>query len=196
MNIHSWLRRVPMPSKIRLDGKHSVLVGQGKNKWRDVVMVIEERQPSMVEALNADGDIIRSTSLAAEGSTEEPSDILKRQQAAERHRDVELCTIVMEAGDRGARRHAEAFQTAFEQVVALATSVSESNRATSEAFNELIVQHRQLMLQTGASGDGDSDIAKPFIADMLGKALRNNAAAPAPAKPNGKTNGHKPEAES
>ena len=41
MNLRSWLRRVPQPVKVRLDGKKVVRVGEGKNKWRDVLDVIE-----------------------------------------------------------------------------------------------------------------------------------------------------------
>ncbi len=187
MNIHSWLRRVPHPSTIRCDGKKSLLVGQGKNRWRDCINSIEALQPGMIEALDAEGNVIRVCHLNDDG----PADATGLQDGAPvvpaTEKEAELATIariILEATDRGAERHAEAYRLAFEKHTELVSLLAHRLTAVESAWQKTLEDRARDMANAGGSDDQLAELMThlPMLLPHLKKMLGGSA----PAKPNGK----------
>lgn len=178
MNLKSWLRRVPQPVKIRA-GKAILVVGEGKNKWRDCIEQIEHMQPSRLEALDADGNIIRGVDLESEGEGEPGS----RARGKDENTDselVRLARIISEAHDQGAQRMATAFGNAFQEYGALIGTLSQRLTAVEGSWQALLAQRAQ-DVENGASG---TDPLQGMMAQMIaGKMMSVGTEAP---KPNGK----------
>jgi hypothetical protein len=143
VNLSSWVRRVPIPDKLRLDGKHLFKVGNGPKKWREALDYIESVHPSQVECLNAEGEVTRTTKVDF-GETEDESDEKKSKGSS---RDIELANIIMEAGDRGARRHAEAYGVAFTKMTDLVGIIAERLTGIENAWQETL-ENRAAALQS------------------------------------------------
>lgn len=179
VNVGSWLRREPQPAKVRLDGKDVVKVGTNKNRWKDVVDVIEESQPTKIEALNEDGDVLRLTKLdypdggAGAGDAESSK---KKSDLAE------FASLLRQAQKDGI----DALKEAFDKQAELLRLVFDRWTGVEDAWRQTIA----------SNGAPDADAAKGPIEEMIKTAVTahvastmNGAETPAP-KTNGKaTNG-------
>ena len=114
IDLHHWLRRVPVPSKLRLDGKKILIIGSGKSRWRDAVEHVQTMRPALLEAMNDDDHVLRVTEKLA-GTEEEETDEEAAKKFAGQTQLAQLAGILMEVGDRAALRHGEAYSLAFEK---------------------------------------------------------------------------------
>lgn len=184
MNVRSWLRRVPQPAKIRLDGKKVVRVGEGKNKWRDVVDVILTDHPHIVEALDSEGDVIRVTELEADGS--ESSQDARDEQSKGSTELAQIAAIIKESWLEAAKAN----QAQYEGIIAKYTELAQ------------LVVNRNVQLETTvektweekaaeiASGNGDlagimNGPLGVLINAVMGRMLEGKKPEPAEQK-NGK----------
>lgn len=186
--LHSWLRRVPVPMALRLDGKKTVIVGTNpKQRWKETIQTLEQLDPEQIEALDADGHVLRVYTVPSNGVAGEDGKEDGKPRAASTHRDVELANIILEATDRGARRHAEAYSLAFEKLTYLVQILAERLSGLENAWQSTLNARAEELINAGTNGDGDNAV----MGAMLQLALAKKNAAPSTAKTNGKTNGKK-----
>jgi hypothetical protein len=167
ISLHSWLRRPPTPVSLRLDGKKSIIIGDGKTKWKDALDAIEAMSPGLIEALNADGHVLRVTQLEQEN--EAPAGMAPLDPGSSNSRDVEIARLLLEAGDRAAARHEAAYLLGFNKLAELVTSVMQRNSDVEKAWQD---QQRQLV--EAASGNG-GDEAGGMIGQLLQLAVTKKA---------------------
>lgn len=188
MNLKSWLRRVPQPHSLRLDDKKTLRIGEnGKNKWRDVLDAVALEQPSKVEALDADGNVIRVTQLAdPEDKGEEESDAKRPKSEL-----AELGALIGKAYADGAAAHAKAYELAFGENTKLVGLLAERLGGLEKAWQSTLEQ-RAAELGAAAGGDGIDGLMNgpmgPLLQALAMKTLGAGGDAP---KPPVKTNGKK-----
>jgi len=178
MNLKSWLRRQPQPVKIRA-GKAVLVIGEGKNKWRDVIEQIEHMQPPRLEALDADGNIIRGVDLESE--SDEPG---SRARAKDENGDselVRLARVISDAHDQGAQRMASAFGDAFKEYGQLIGVLSQRLTSVEGSWQALLAQRAQ-DFETGAG-----DPVQSAVAQMLAGKMMSIGTGPEKPTPNGKS---------
>jgi len=181
--IHSWLRRKPVPASLRLDGKKTVLIGDGPKRWRDAIAAIEALGPSMIEAQSADGHVLRVTQIEAPDDDDDDDDAEPVTPGpsvadAQRSRDIELASIIMEAGDRGARRHAEAYTLAFARQTELVQMLVDRLGGVENAWQESINQRAEDV----ANAPSNDDPAGSAIGNLVSLAMQAKGNAPSGAK--------------
>lgn len=187
MNLKSWLRRVPQPNSIRLDQKEVVRISEGKNKWRDVLDVIALRQPSTLEALDANGHVIRITELQPDRVDDD--DDKGAAGKGPKSELAELGALIAGAYKSGAEQHAAAFQLAFAENTKLVQVLAERLGGLEKAWQTTLEQRaEELAAHAAASGDGGESLLNgplaPLIQGLLAKQL-GGADKPAVAKTNG-----------
>lgn len=172
MNVRSWLRRVPQPSSLRCDGKKTIQVGQGKNKWRDAVQTLEALQPSLVEALNEDGAVIRVAHLNDDDDQGDAKAPLPSEGQSEQ---AQLAALILEATDRGAQRHADAYALAFGKMTDLVGILANRLQGLEVAWQKTL-EARAADLAAAAPADQ----AEAGIAGLLASVVASQASPPAP----------------
>lgn len=182
--LHSWLRRVPMPHQIRCDAKKLVQVGTGKNRWRDVIISIEALAPSLIEAIDADGNVLRATAVEAEEDDDDKKPQEEEKGDPKEHRDVAIARLVLEATDRGSLRNAEAYKLGFDKLASLVEMLLARTTAL-EGIWQRTLEQRAEQIQKQAAEDGGGDGLEGILKAVLPGIIEHNAAnaanAPAPA---------------
>lgn len=184
MNVRSWLRRIPQPVRVRLDRKKLLNVGEGKNKWRDVVQVIELEQPSTLEALDADGSVIRMTELQdpAEPATTEvgagPVGKLPPEFAVLQA----FGALLLDAYVKGAEQHAKAYELAFAENTKLVTALSQQSRNLQHSLEDQLAQR----LANAEGGDDGALSSLGPLMPMLEALMARQLSAPSKTSSNGK----------
>lgn len=183
MNVRSWLRRVPQPSKIRLDNKKVVRVGEGKNKWRDVVDVILTEHPHIVEALDSDGDVIRVTELEADGSE---SDQDAREPSQKSTELAQLAAIIKESWLEAANANRAQYEGIIAKYTELAQLVVNRN-VQLETTVEKTWEEKAAEI---ASGNGDVAAIMNGPLGVLINAVMGRMLEPKKPEPAAPKNGH------
>lgn len=176
-NVRSWLRRPPHPAKLMADDRE-IAIGEGRNKWRDAENAVLDLGATKLEAINAEGALLRVCLLEQEGAEpdkEDPFADVKLQS-----REAEIAKLILEATDRGAQRHAEAYTVAFEKMASIVQFAME--RASSL---EVAWQHA-LNDRATQSGDDQEGAVAAGLVDMMGRAAGRGAVDAVKEKPNGK----------
>jgi len=172
MNLRRWLRRDPKPASLRADGR-TITVPTSGNVWADLESTITSIGPAKLEAIAADGSLLRAIDLE---STEENAPIADNgQQRAANHSELAaIARMISDAHDAGARRHAQAYEVAFarhtELVAILAQRLSGLETAWQRAMQQL-AQAQADVAMAQASGQDSSDPAGTAIAAMMSTAL-------------------------
>jgi|SRR5215471_8922854 len=189
MNVRSWLRRVPNPTKIRLDRKKEIRIGEGKNKWRDALDVIALEQPSVLEALDNDGTVIRMTELAeGKADGEEPAE--KGPKLPPEFQVLQAFgALLLDAYVKGAEQHARAYELAFGENTKLVTALSQQSRHYQRELDSMLEQRLQQAAE-GAGGEGFADFLNGPLAPLVSTLATKMLQEPKPAS-NGKANGKK-----
>lgn len=186
MNLKSWLRRVPHPSSVRLDRKDVVRINEGKTKWRDVLDVIEQHQPSLLEALDSNGHVLRATEL----QSDRPEDDDKPAEKGPKTELAELGKLIADAYRSGAEQHAAAFQMAFSENTKLVGLLAERLGGLERAWQTTLEQRaEELAARAAEAGDGGESLLSgplgPMIQGLIAKQLVTGDAKPTVAKTNG-----------
>ena len=190
-DLRSWLRRSPQPNRLIVDGKELEL-GANSRKWVEAEASILAMGGQVVQALlgdpanpSAPAKVLRVTnldpSMAAELAALEAADPSKpKALPAASSLATEVAQLVLEAGDRGAMRHAEAYKECFALVTSLATSLLQRNAYLEKAWAEEVDRRAPEPDEEGGLEAG--------IGSMLAQAAAAHVAQPPrPQKPtNGK----------
>jgi hypothetical protein len=165
-DLRSWLKRSPQPSRLTVDGRE-VAVGSGRGRWRDAEETIRELGGQVVQALDAEGRIIRAATLLdddapAETPANEPA---RPAPPVSDNPQIAIAQLVLEATDRGAARHAEAYERAFNSMTRLVELIADRLTNVEAALQEQLDARAEAAEQ---SSGGDSLGAT--VAAMVGQA--------------------------
>jgi hypothetical protein len=164
--LRNWLRRVPTPVALRLDGKQKVLIGSNPHtRWKDVQAVIEQAEPELIEALDPENNVLRVKVITREDDTPDDSQAAAAARMRDENRDVQMANIILEAGDRGARRHGEAYALAFEKMYGLVELLSQRLGGLEQAWQETLNQRAEDLVARAAENPDGAD------ANLIGKVL-------------------------
>ena len=185
MNLRSWLRREPSPASIML-ADLEIAVPDGRSKWAELDATIagKAKRGDRVEAYDDDGTLLRAF-VWNEGAAEPPAPTETAAAVVARSEDarlVEFARLIAAASDRGAERHAQAYQTAFNTMENLVNLVSNRLVAMETAWQKAMVATAQAQaeaIRAQQSGDAESPMA------MLLPMLMGGMAPKTPTPPNG-----------
>lgn len=169
MNLRRWLSRTPQPAVVRVDGQ-KLNLAQGRNQWSDAVKAIETLNPRRVEAMAADGSILRV--LDWQKAADEPDED-EKPKAAPEDRDVQLARILVDAGDKGAARVVEAFRGGFDTLMTLVTVMAKRQTTLEAAYHRQIMKPPTMVIEgtTGEEKEDDLDqMAKVMMMQMMANA--------------------------
>lgn len=156
MNVKSWLRRHPQPTRLRFDRKKEYRIAeQGKAKWRDALDAIALEQPSVLEALGEDGVVLRVTELNDPDAKEED----------EKKKPSEWASLMVPAGllehfadlyadayRLGAEQHAKAYVLAFGENTKLVTALSSQARSLQTSLEAQLAARLEMAEAGGEEG--------------------------------------------
>lgn len=160
---YSWVRRRPQPAALLLDGKKKLLIEEGKHKWKNAIASLEELDPTRVEALDAEGNVIRVTQWGEEG--DEPASDAKEEASGSR--DIDLARIVLEATDRGAARHAEAYALAFDKMYGLVDVLAKRLTSLESAWQTTLEKRAEALEAASATEGGLESMLLPLLPDIM-----------------------------
>ena len=185
MNLRSWLRRTPLPASMCV-ADLEVAVPEGKTKWADLTQTIESmaKRGDKIEAYDEEGTLLRAF-VWDEGEVRiavAPALAVANEDA----RMVEIARLLAEASDRGAERHAQAYQTAFATMENLVNLVSNRLVAMETAWQRAMVATAEAQAAAVAAQqqDGSNSMMEVMLPMIMGKVLPGGM-----APPNGTTNG-------
>lgn len=175
MNVRAWLRKNPQPSRMRVDGK-DVALPDGKHRWAEAERTLATLQAQKVEALDANGVVLRACDLAEDG---EASDAEKEKPPNGMcpHCGMNLVFIARElrlASDESSARHEAGYRYAFDAISAMFTEQSRRLAGLETAWQKLV-------LAAGAPSGDDESVMGALLQGMI--AGKRDAAA---EKTNGK----------
>lgn len=201
ISIRAWLRRMPQPATIRVDGK-TVAIPDSPSKWASLEETILSLDATLLEAVGADGEILRAISIGEDADEEQPAvserdtekdalDRLERERSMSqiaRHegiRDaVAVAQVVSEACSRAVEQHAATYSRVlerYESLVSLSvTRLGIMERGYHSAMVALAKAQGDAILaraeqEAAATESNDSGIA-PMLAQlavgMLGEAKK------------------------
>lgn len=200
ISIRAWLRRMPQPATIRVDGK-TVAIPDSPSKWASLEETILSLDATLLEAVGADGEILRAISLSEDAEDMDPVserdtekdalDRLEREKSLSqiaRHegiRDaVAVAQVVSDACARAVEQHAATYSRVLERYEALVslsvTRLGIMERGYHSAMVALAKAQGDAILaraeqEAAATESGDSGIA-PMLAQlavgMLGEAKK------------------------
>lgn len=181
--VRNFLQRKPHPNRIRTDSGEVILL-QGRNKWNEAQSAIDALDPATLEALDKDGNIIRSLQCDGGGGAGGREVRIEDQLTA-------LARIMSESNDKAAQRHENAYKSAFDALLALTQTVSARLASMERAYMALVHRHAETIEQI-AAGEDDGGLEGVATQFLLGRM----SMGPPDTKPNGqKPKGDKPKGE-
>lgn len=183
--LHTWLRRVPMPSHVRCDGKRLIQVGLGKARWRDLIISIDAMGPNMIECLDSEGNVLRATTLEAADDDDDdkpPAEASASKGEPGEHRDVAIARLVLEATDRGSQRNAEAYKLGFDKLASLVEMLLARTTALEGIWQRTLENRAADLEKQGDDGGG----LEGMLAAVLPGLMKSEAAKAVATPPNGK----------
>jgi hypothetical protein len=180
INLKNWLRRKPEPSCVRIDGKKTVMIGEGPGRFREAVQTFDALRPTLLEALNDAGAVLRVTRIEPEDEDEDEDEdtggtaptmpvavaapaTVGGTPLAEL---TQLAALIMEAGDRGALRHAEAYSLAFAKQTEILQIVADRMTATETAWQTTLANQAERQ-QSIIDSLPETDAAGSAIGSLL-----------------------------
>ena len=184
--LRSWLRRQEQPVKLKLDGERVIDVPTGRGRWRELLTTLNTWKPKALEALRADGSLIRARACEPDDFDTEEDDEEKPSGAPTRDLDIDVST------PNGAMAYAlvDAMSTIrelAETVRACATDALDRTEAaarTAELHARADLERARAEGRSGAAGEGEP---APQQSDL--QAIASVFGAAVSAKKQGATNG-------
>jgi hypothetical protein len=90
--LRSWLRRQPQPAKLKLDDAKSIVVPEGRGRWRTLLETLAAHAPKKLEALDADDKPLRATACTQEDWQDEDEDDDRERRSGAPTRDIDIDT--------------------------------------------------------------------------------------------------------
>lgn len=200
MNFRAWLRRAPLPARLRVDGR-DVAIAQGPKPWVVTEETVRAMNGSRVEAIGPDGVCLRACTLDEEPADDAPTSDAPSAPSSGTGNDVvvlalkilaDMPRVLSEAHDAGARRHAEAYSMAFRELTGLVTTLANRLGSLEVSWQKAMqttarAQADAIQVAAEAAAAGGDDPAGAAVQAMLINAMTQQNGAPAAAK--AQTNG-------
>lgn len=173
MNLTYWLRKTPQPVAVLADDKR-IEVPKNARAWRDLTATIKSLEPQKLTCLDAQGNIIRSVVLEAEGEEE-------KAPASPEMSDLQLfAKLLAEAYDKASSKMQPVVDSAMAFVERggqrLAKAETENDRLRS-IIHKQHLQIAQLSGQSAPSGEGS--VLDALVAGVIqGQVAAGNAPPP------------------
>jgi len=206
--VRSWLMKNPRPAKLQVygrDGKEYDVEIRPGVAWSETAISVTALDPERLEAVNADGKLLRACVVANLVEKEEAA--IAQQGAAfaamqstdpETQRLIAIATLLERAHERATDAIQQTVGIAFTQLQEICNSLATQATVAQATANELTLGIRNLLIQQAQdAADQIVHEAKPEAGPlerlaesfMAGQAMAGAEAAPTPkpaAKPNGK----------
>lgn len=182
--LRHFLSRAPRPSKVvAIDGDGeptTIAIGTGRARYADA----ERAVPSgtvRLEARDAHGAVLRAMDLPDQGGADDAGDAPRAPRSSgaivAQTTPLELARIILDATDRGAERHAAAYEASMGHLVALVHEVQSQHAATLRRLDSMEAAWSKLMRAVPAATEAEPD-ALAMLAPLLMQTL--GGAAPSP----------------
>jgi len=188
MNLSAWLRKTPQPHFVRLDGDKKIEVPHGKgSKWRDVIRTIEALGGSKVEALDAQGSIIRATQLdedEPEKKGETPLAVCETCGGSLNH----FASLLADGYEKGAKGGEPLLMRAMEFIERQAQRLSAADREIDKlrAINARQTAEIMMLKNAPAGASDEGGVMQAMLAGVLQAAAGTPMLAVEQPVPNGK----------
>lgn len=150
LTLRQWLKIQPIPHKVRYErsdgSERTYKLNDSRSRMRDAENVL--RGAVVCEALNADDETLRMWECEPEGRI---PDAVNGGVTNPMQMVTEISKLILEAGDRGAQRHAEAYQVAFEHQSRLLETVVNRLTALEEAYHDRVMAEGEPLPAPGES---------------------------------------------
>lgn len=90
--LRSWLRRQEQPVKLKLDGANVIDVPTGRGRWRELLATLGAYKPKVIEALRADGSMIRARPCEPDDFDTEGDEDTEQPSTPTRDLDIDVST--------------------------------------------------------------------------------------------------------
>lgn len=110
--LRRWLKQTPHPHSVRLDGKSVLRIGNHTSRWAECEQSIEAMGVCTVEALDANGDVLRAFAVR---EPEEEKPRMQREEWPESE-TAQIAQAITAACDRAAARHENAYRMSFDKL--------------------------------------------------------------------------------
>lgn len=180
-DIRAWLQRAPQPATLRVydaeGDSRPVRVGTGPQRWRDALSACQGAP--RVDALDREGATLR-TWTAEDDARPAPA------QGAGGAELVLIARLLAEAGDKGASRHARAYELAFDKQAELLNIIVGRLDSMEKLVAKLLVETASPPPPPPPAQDPTDQMAMT----LLQGAMMAGAQGPPPAPPNGRKPPH------
>jgi len=158
MNIASWLRRTPVPVAILADGRRCEVPTNSKRKWAELTETIETLGATRLEAIDANGVVLRACSLEGDETTDE-----KRPGDAKGQTDLQVFASLLSAAyTQGSNATKDAYAMAFSENTNLVSILAARLSSLETAWQRSMSDRANLVAQLAQRGE-DEDGGGEFM---------------------------------
>lgn len=187
--LRRWLKQNPTPHSIRCDGKNVLKIQNHSSRWAEAEQSIVAMGCAIVEALAADGEVLRAFSIREPEEEREPSQ--KEEWPASD--DAQMAKVITAACDRAATRHETIFKYSFDKLEAMYTAQSlrlEEAQTRCARLEAALFRAYEKIANYEAERDDAPDAEGTSAEVLLGQVLAG-AASKVMGAGNGASNGAK-----
>ena len=162
--VSHFLRKKPKPATIVIDGADRVACASG-GRWIAAVRdVLDSRDWTRIEALDADGAVLRGIDAVVDTDT---PDVEPATVALDSSQIVQIATLLERAADRGAARHAEAYAVAFDRYGDLVQMLAERLTGVENAWNRAMSERANLLADAPAKTPNEDNTLGSMVAGLV-----------------------------
>lgn len=182
VNLRSWLRRTPQPAYVLVDGR-KVPMGTGSRRWAELESTIQAIGGERLEAIGADGELLRATQLDATAPELDASSAAvhtARPASGMTHEALlgQFAQLISAAYQQGATATRESYAIAFTENTALVKLLANRLGSLEVAWQRAMTQTAQLQAEVAQGSTGEDSVLS-----LLGPALAAANAAASNGKP-------------
>lgn len=175
-SIRAWLRRHPLPARIRADGRE-IAIPQSPSRWADLAQTLDTLGASQIEALGPDGQVLRAISLDSpeapdpEVAAEDRRERLESQRVREA---VEVARVVAGACEQAVRLHAETYATVLQRYEGLLQLMVQRLTSAERGYQTALVAAAQAQasaILSAAEAQAQTDGATDPVTQLAAAAL-------------------------
>jgi len=171
MNIRSWLSRHPHPVKVKCDDGTVLMVGKTKSKWADLELAIANIEPATIQALDAQGAVLRMTHLEREDDDKPEAAPPVTVGMNENDRDVRIAELIARVSDASAARHENAYKLAFEKMAFLVELLVRRLTFTEGQLHRTMQAHAEAVAAGEQGSDDGDEMMGKMVQGMMMKAM-------------------------
>lgn len=175
----NWIRKIPGVASLRLDDDE--IISLKAKKWANAASIIEANGPAKIEALDADGAILRVWTDKSDRKRTSSENISASTLTA-------LAQVIGDISDKAAARHENAYRAAFDSQQRLVQTISDRLYAMEKSWQQMLVVRKReieesIIVQTSGAAGSEDGMLEQLAMGVLGNAMGGGSPA---ASANGK----------